>query len=49
MSFGWTDGRLWYVFRWLEVQLEAARQCILAKIGSAIAWIFTPLGWTQCR
>ena len=22
-------------------------QVFLAKIGSAIAWIFTPLGWTQ--
>ena len=28
--------------------LEAAQaECILAKIGSAIGWIFTPLGWTQ--
>ena len=26
--------------------LEAAQaECILAKIGNAIAWIFAPLGW----
>ena len=41
MSFGWVDGS----FGMLEVeQLDAS---ILAKIGSAIAWIFAPLGWTQ--
>ena len=41
MSFGWVDGS----FGMLEAeQLDAS---ILAKIGSAIAWIFTPLGWTQ--
>ena len=28
--------------------LEAAQaECVLAKIGSAIAWIFAPLGWTK--
>ena len=41
MSFGWADGS----FGMLEAeQLDSS---ILAKIGSAIAWIFTPLGWTQ--
>ena len=41
MSFGWVDGG----FGMLEAeQLDAS---ILAKIGSAIAWIFGPLGWTQ--
>ena len=41
MSFGWVDGS----FGMLEAeQLDAS---ILAKIGSAIAWIFAPLGWTQ--
>ena len=40
MSFGWIDGS----FTMLEAeQLNAS---ILAKIGSAIAWIFAPLGWT---
>ena len=39
MSFGWVDGS----FTMLEAeQLDAS---ILSKIGSAIAWIFTPLGW----
>ncbi len=41
MSFGWTDG----VFGMLEA--EQLNDSILAKIGSAIAWIFNPLGWTQ--
>ena len=41
MSFGWVDGS----FGMLEAeQLDAS---ILAKVGSAIAWIFAPLGWTQ--
>ena len=39
MSFGWIDGS----FAMLEAeQLDAS---ILSKIGSAIAWIFAPLGW----
>ena len=39
MSFGWIDGS----FTMLETeQLDAS---ILSKIGSAIAWIFAPLGW----
>ena len=41
MSFGWTDGG----FGMLEA--EQLNDSILAKIGSAIAWIFIPLGWTQ--
>ena len=37
--FGWVDG----TFQMLsEDQIDAS---ILAKIGSAIAWIFAPLGW----
>ncbi|MGN0353340.1 MAG: ferrous iron transport protein B [Roseburia sp.] len=41
MTFGWVDGS----FGMLEAeQLDSS---ILAKIGSAIAWIFGPLGWTQ--
>ena len=41
MSFGWAEGS----FGMLEAeQLDSS---ILAKIGSAIAWIFAPLGWTQ--
>ncbi len=39
MSFGWVDGS----FSMLEAeQLDSS---ILAKIGSAIAWLFAPLGW----
>ncbi len=41
MSFGWVDGS----FSMLEA--EQLDQSILSKIGSAIAWIFVPLGWTQ--
>ena len=41
MSFGWVDGS----FGMLEsTELDGS---ILAKIGNAIAWIFTPLGWTK--
>ena len=41
MTFGWVDGS----FAMLEAeQLDSS---ILARIGSLIAWIFTPLGWTQ--
>ena len=37
--FGWVDGQ----FQMLsEEQIDSS---ILAKIGNAIAWIFTPLGW----
>ena len=50
MNFGWADGSFGMLdFGDLEgAALEAAQaECILAKIGSAIAWIFAPLGWTQ--
>ena len=50
MSFGWADGSFGMLdFDGLEgVALEAAQaQCVLAKIGSVIAPIFAPLGWTQ--
>ena len=39
MSFGWADEGFGMV--------EELNESILAKIGSGIAWIFTPLGWTQ--
>ena len=43
MSFGWVDGS----FTMLEAeQLDAS---ILSKIGSAVAWIFAPLGWGNWR
>ena len=43
MSFGWIDGS----FTMLEAeQLDAS---ILSKIGSAVAWIFAPLGWGNWR
>ncbi len=39
MSFGWMDGQ----FRMLDaMELDHS---ILAKIGSAISWLFIPLGW----
>ena len=41
MSFGWVDGS----FGMLEA--EQLNDSILSKIGSAIALIFIPLGWTQ--
>ena len=53
MNFGWADGSFGMLdfgdlegaFGMLEAeQLDAS---ILAKIGTAIAWIFAPLGWTQ--
>ena len=40
MNFGWVDGG----FGMLEA--EQLNDSILAKIGTAIAWIFAPLGWT---
>ena len=39
MGFGWEDGSFGMV--------EELNNSILAKIGSAIAWIFAPLGWTK--
>lgn len=50
MNFGWADGGFGMLdFEGLEgTALESAQAgCLLARIGSAIAWIFTPLGWTQ--
>ena len=50
MSFGWADGSFGMLdFDGLKgAALEAAQaQCVLAKIGSVIAPIFAPLGWTQ--
>ncbi|MDD6627024.1 MAG: ferrous iron transport protein B [Lachnospiraceae bacterium] len=38
MSFGWEEG---------FGMVEELNNSILAKIGSCIAWIFAPLGWTQ--
>ena len=40
MNFGWTDGGFGMI------EAEQLNESILAKIGSAIAWIFAPLGWT---
>ena len=48
LNFGWVNGHFGMLnFDGLEgAAMEAAQaECILAKIGSAIAWIFTPLGW----
>ena len=39
MGFGWEGGSFGMV--------EELNNSILAKIGSAIAWIFTPVGWTN--
>ena len=39
MGFGWEVGSFGMV--------EELNNSILAKIGSAIAWIFAPLGWTK--
>ncbi|MDE6621522.1 MAG: ferrous iron transport protein B, partial [Lachnospiraceae bacterium] len=39
MSFGWADEGFGMI--------EELNESILAKIGSGIAWIFAPLGWTQ--
>ena len=50
MNFGWSNGTFGMLdFDGLEgATLEAAQaECVLAKIGSAIAWIFAPLGWTR--
>ena len=39
MGFGWEGGSFGMV--------DELNNSILAKIGSAIAWIFAPLGWTK--
>ena len=48
LNFGWTNGHFGMLnFDGLEgAAMEAAQaQCVLAKIGNLIAWIFAPLGW----
>ena len=48
LNFGWTDAGFGMLnFDGLEgAAMEAAQaECILAKIGNLISWIFTPLGW----
>ena len=48
LNFGWTDAGFGMLnFDGLEgAAMEADQaQCILAKIGNLIAWIFAPLGW----
>ncbi len=40
-GFGWINGQF------TMLSGEQLNFSILAKIGGAIAWIFTPLGWTQ--
>ena len=48
LNFGWTDAGLGMLnFDGLEgAAMEAAQaECIIAKIGNLISWIFTPLGW----
>ena len=48
LNFGWTDAGFGMVnFDGLEgAAMEAAQaECVLAKIGNLISWIFTPLGW----
>ena len=48
LNFGWANGHFGMLnFDGLEgAAMEAAQaECILAKIGNLIAWIFTPLGW----
>lgn len=48
LNFGWTDAGFGMLnFDGLEgAAMEAAQaECIMAKIGNLIAWIFAPLGW----
>ena len=48
LNFGWQNGSFGMLsFDGLEgAAMEAAQaECILAKIGNLIAWIFAPLGW----
>ena len=48
LNFGWTDAGFGMLnFDGLEgAAMEAAQaECILAKLGNLISWIFTPLGW----
>ena len=48
LNFGWTDAGFGMLnFDGLAgAAMEAAQaECVLAKIGNLIAWIFAPLGW----
>ena len=48
LNFGWTEAGFGMLnFDGLEgAAMEAAQaECVLAKIGNLISWIFTPLGW----
>ncbi len=48
LNFGWTDAGFGMLnFDGLEgAAMETAQaECVLAKIGNLISWIFTPLGW----
>ena len=48
LNFGWTDAGFGMLnFDGLEgAAMEATQaECVLAKIGNLISWIFTPLGW----
>ena len=48
LNFGWTDAGFGMLnFDGLEgAAMEAVQaECVLAKIGNLISWIFTPLGW----
>ena len=48
LNFGWTDAGFGMLnFDGLEGAAMEAEQaeCVLAKIGNLISWIFTPLGW----
>ncbi len=48
LNFGWQNGSFGMLsFDGLEgAAMEAAQaECILAKIGNGIAWLFKPLGW----
>lgn len=52
LNFGWTDAGFGMLnFDGLEgAAMEAAQaECILAKIGNLISWIFTPLGWEDWK
>ena len=52
LNFGWVNGHFGMLnFDGLEgAAMEAAQaECILAKIGNLIAWIFTPLGWVNWK
>ena len=48
LNFGWTDAGFGMLnFDGLEgaAMVAAQAECVLAKFGNLISWIFTPLGW----